>query len=168
MVLIFERKTIWQEKTTTGNAVHSEVYVKDFFDMVSPTTIKFNVDHFICGDSYRCVWAIKEYPPMTTDQAILSRFGDKEAVTLHMYTRFVDGLEQSKILQNAGRKNKLLANSNDIEDMVIGEGNLGDVSSFSAISVRTVSLFCIALSLSNCLQTVLKSFESFSRMLRWR
>ena len=110
-----------------ADAVHSEVYIKDFFDMVAPTTIKFNTDHFICGDSYRCVWAIKEYPPMTTDQAILSRFGDKEAVTLHMYTRFVDGLEQSKILQNAGRKNKLLANSNDIEDMVIGEGNLGDV-----------------------------------------
>ena len=110
-----------------ADAVHSEVYIKDFFDMVTPTTIKFNTDHFICGDSYRCVWAIKEYPPMTTDQAILSRFGDKEAVTLHMYTRFVDGLEQSKILQNAGRKNKLLANSNDIEDMVIGEGNLGDV-----------------------------------------
>ena len=110
-----------------ADAVHSEVYIKDFFDMVTPTTIKFNTDHFICGDSYRCVWAIKEYPSMTTDQAILSRFGDKEAVTLHMYTRFVDGLEQSKILQNAGRKNKLLANSNDIEDMVIGEGNLGDV-----------------------------------------
>ena len=44
--------------------------------MVVPSTIKFNVDHFVCGDSFRCVWAIKEYPPNTTDQAILSRFGD--------------------------------------------------------------------------------------------
>ena len=86
--------------------ISSEAYVKDFFDMVSPSTIKFNVDHYICGDSFRSVWAIKEYPPSTTDQAILSRFGDKEAVTLHMYTRFVDGLEQRKILQNASRKNK--------------------------------------------------------------
>ena len=115
------------KKQLPSEVIQSEAYVKDFFDMVVPSTIKFNVDHFVCGDSFRCVWAIKEYPPMTTDQAILSRFGDKEAVTLHMYTRYVDASEQSKILQNATRKNKLLANSNDIEDMVTGEGNLGDV-----------------------------------------
>ena len=116
-----------KKKALPSEVVSSEAYVKDFFDMVVPSTIKFNVDHFICGDSFRCVWAIKEYPPNTTDQAILSRFGDKEAVTLHMYTRFVDGLEQRKILQNTSRKNKMLANSNDLEDSVIGEGNLCDV-----------------------------------------
>ncbi len=113
-----------KKKTLPEELIHSEIYVKDFFDMVVPSTVKFNVDHYICGDTFRCVWAIKEYPPQTTDQAILSRFGDKEAVTLHMYTRFVDGMEQKKILQNAGRKNTMLAGSNDIEDSVIGEGNL--------------------------------------------
>ena len=76
---------------------------------------------------YRSVWAIREYPPQTSDQALLARFGDKEAVTVHLYTRLVDGVEQRKILQNASRKNKLLANSNDLEDSVTGEGNLGDV-----------------------------------------
>lgn len=110
-----------------GTAAHSEAYVKDFFDMAVPSTIKFCTDYFICGDSYRSVWAIKEYPPTTADQAILARFGDKEAVTLHMYTRYVDGMEQNRIVQNASRKNKMLANSNDIEEMVSGEGNLGDV-----------------------------------------
>ena len=118
-----------KKKQLPSELIHSEAYIKDFFDMAVPSTVRFNVDHFICGDSYRCVWAIKEYPPQTTDQAILSRFGDKEAVTLHLYTRLVDGAEQSKILQNASRKNTLLANSNDIEDMVTGEGNLGDVVS---------------------------------------
>lgn len=118
-----------KKKQLPSELIHSEAYVKDFFDMAVPSTVRFNVDHFICGDSYRCVWAIREYPPQTTDQAILSRFGDKEAVTLHLYTRLVDGAEQSKILQNASRKNTLLANSNDIEDMVTGEGNLGDVVS---------------------------------------
>ena len=116
-----------KKKALPSEVISSEAYVKDFFDMVVPSTIKFNVDHFVCGDSFRCVWAIKEYPPNTTDQAILSRFGDKEAVTLHMYTRFVEGLEQRKILQNASRKNKMLANSNDLEDSVMGEGNLCDV-----------------------------------------
>ena len=116
-----------KKKQLPANAVQSEAYVKDFFDMVVPSTIKFNIDHFICGDSFRCVWAIREYPPSTTDQAILARFGDKEAVTLHMYTRYVDGAEQNKIVQNAGRKNKMLASSNNIEEMVMGEGNLVDV-----------------------------------------
>ena len=108
--------------------VQSEEYVKDFFDMIAPAAIRFYTDHFICGDSYRCVWAIKDYPPGTTDQAILSRFGDKESLTLHIYTRFVDGIEQRKILQNATRKNRLLANSNDVQDTVTGEGNLEDVA----------------------------------------
>lgn len=118
-----------KKKQLPSEVIHSEAYVKDFFDMAVPSAVKFNVDHFICGDSYRCVWAIKEYPPQTTEQAILSRFGDKEAVTLHLYTRLVDSTEQRKILQNASRKNTLLASSNDIEDMVTGEGNLGDVVS---------------------------------------
>ena len=108
--------------------VQSEAYIKDFFDMIAPSAIRFYTDHFICGDSYRCVWAIKDYPPGTTDQAILSRFGDKESLTLHIYTRFVDGIEQRKILQNATRKNRLLANSNDVQDTVTGEGNLEDVA----------------------------------------
>ena len=116
-----------KKKQLPEEAAHSEAYVKDFFDMIVPTTVKFNVDHYICGDSFRSVWAIKEYPPQTSNQAILSRFGDKEAVTLHMYTRFVDGVEQRKILQNASRKNKMLASSNDIADFVTGEGNLEDV-----------------------------------------
>ena len=127
LLLFQERNNMAKKDQLPGDAVHSEAYVKDFFDMVAPTTIKFFNEYFICGDSYRCIWAIKEYPPVTTDQAILARFGDKEAVTLHMYTRYVDAMEQSKILQNATRKNKLLATSNDIEDMVTGEGNLGDV-----------------------------------------
>ena len=116
-----------KKKQLPEEFAHSEAYVKDFFDMAVPSAIRFNVDHFICGDSYRSVWAIREYPPQTSDQALLARFGDKEAVTVHLYTRLVDGVEQRKILQNASRKNKLLANSNDLEDSVTGEGNLGDV-----------------------------------------
>ena len=42
-----------------------EIRIKDFFDRILPSTIKFSTDHYIIGDSYRCVWAIKEYPPTT-------------------------------------------------------------------------------------------------------
>ncbi len=101
--------------------------LKDFFDMISPSTIKFNPDYYICGDSYRSVWAIREYPPTTTDQAILCRFGDKESLTLHVYSRFVDANEQRKIIQNATRKNRMMTGGTDIQDTVTAEGNLEDV-----------------------------------------
>ena len=67
-----------KKKLLPSEVISSEAYVKDFFDMVVPSTIRFNVDHFACGDSFRCVRVIKEYPPNTTDQAIMSRFGERK------------------------------------------------------------------------------------------
>lgn len=58
------------------------IKTKDYFDRVLPGYIKFNVDHYIVGDSYRSVWAIREYPPVTEEQAMLSRLADKNGVTL--------------------------------------------------------------------------------------
>ena len=105
----------------------AEAQLKDFFDMVAPSAVKFMADHFIFGDTYRCVWAVREYPPTTSDQAILSRFGDKENVTLHIYSRYVDAAEQRKIIQNAQRKNKMLSTSEDLQESIKGEGNMNDV-----------------------------------------
>ena len=58
-------------KTLTPAQVE-EIRAKDFFDMILPGTIKFFSDHYIVGDSYRCVWAIREYPPSAEEQAILA------------------------------------------------------------------------------------------------
>lgn len=38
------------------------VHLQDFIDMISPSVIKFFTDYFICGNIYRCVWALREYP----------------------------------------------------------------------------------------------------------
>ncbi len=108
--------------------VQSEAYIKDFFDMIAPSAIRFYTDYYICGNTYRSAWAIREYPPETTEQAVLSRLGEKESVTIHIHTRPVDGPEQRKILQNATRKNRFLANSDDIRDTVTGTENLEDVA----------------------------------------
>lgn len=35
-----------------------EIRTNDFFDMILPGTVKFYTDHYIVGDSYRCVWVI--------------------------------------------------------------------------------------------------------------
>ena len=100
---------------------------KDFFDCILPATVKFLADSYIVGDSYRCVWAIREYPPSTEEQAILSQLADRSGVTLRIYNRLVDSMEQRQIINNANRKNRLMAGDNDVNEAIQAEGNLQDV-----------------------------------------
>lgn len=104
-----------------------EIRTKDFFDMILPGNIKFFSDHYIIGDSYRSVWVIREYPPSTEEQAILSQLADRNGVTLRIYHRLVESMEQRKILQNATRKNKLMSGGNNVNETIEAEGNLQDV-----------------------------------------
>lgn len=105
-----------------------ELYTKNFFDMILPGVIKFYSDYFILGDTYRCVWAIKEYPKSTEEQAILSKLADRNGVTLRIYNRFVEPMEQRKIMQNALRKNKLKFGSNDVNETINAESNINDMN----------------------------------------
>ena len=104
-----------------------EIRTKDFFDMILPGTVKFLSDHYIVGDSYRCVWVIREYPPSTEEQAILSQLADRNGVTLRIYHRLVEAMEQRKIIQNATRRNKMKSGGTDMNDTIEAEGNLQDV-----------------------------------------
>lgn len=104
-----------------------EIRTKDFFDMILPGAVKFLSDHYIVGDSYRCVWAVREYPPSTEEQAILSQLADRSGVTLRIYHRLVESMEQRKIIQNATRRNRLKSGGNDVSESIEAEGNLQDV-----------------------------------------
>ena len=115
-----------KQKTMTPEQVEA-VRTKEFFDLISPGVIKFMTDHYIVGDSYRCVWVIREYPPTTETQAILAQLADRSGVTLRMYHRLVDAAEQRKIVQNATRRNKLMSTGNDVTETIQAEGNLQDV-----------------------------------------
>ena len=101
--------------------------IKDFFDRILPGNLKFYSDHYVCGDSYRCVWAVREYPPSTEEQAILSQLADRSHITLRIYNRLVDSAEQRKIIQNATRRNRLLSGGDDMQETVDAENNLKDV-----------------------------------------
>lgn len=103
------------------------IHTKDFFDMILPSTVKFLSDHYIVGDSYRCVWVIREYPPFTEEQALLSQLADRNGVTIRIYHRLVEAMEQRKIIQNATRRNKLKSGGNDVNETIEAEGNLQDV-----------------------------------------
>ena len=103
------------------------IRAKGFFDLILPTTIKFLSDNYIVGDKHCCVWAVREYPPSTDEQAIFSQLADREGVTLKICIRPVDAIEQRKIIQNATRKNKLMRGGTDVQETVTAESNLEDV-----------------------------------------
>ena len=106
---------------------------KDFLDMIAPSTVKFYTDYFICGNTFRCVWALREYPTSTSEQAILRYLGEKEGVTLHIYTRHVTPAEEKRIISNAANKNRMQRNStNDLQQTVAAESNLQDVTQLVA------------------------------------
>ena len=122
---LFKKKALTEEQTAAAEA-------KSFFDCIAPSTVKFYADHYIVGDSYRCAWAIREYPPSTEEQAILSHLADHSGITLRMYSRMVDAQEQKQITNNANRKNRLKLGDSDINEAIKAEQNLIDVQTLLA------------------------------------
>lgn len=106
---------------------------KTFLDMIAPSVIKFFTDYFICGNTFRCVWALREYPTSTSEQALLRYLGEKDGVTLRIYTRPVTAAEEKRIIANAANKNRMQRNStNDLQQTVAAESNLQDVAQLAA------------------------------------
>ena len=107
--------------------------IKSFLDMIAPSVVKFEPDHFICGNTFRCVWALREYPTQTDEQAILRHLGEKDGITLRIYTRQVTPAEERRIIQNAANKNRMgSSNTNDLQQTITAESNLQDVASLVA------------------------------------
>lgn len=118
-------------KNRTKNSprpVVEEPYIKDFLDMVAPSVIDFKVDHYLCGNTCRCVWALREYPTSTDEQAILRHLGEMDGVTTRIYTRQVTPSEERRIIHNAANKHRMSRSSTeDLQQTVTAEANLQDV-----------------------------------------
>ena len=111
----------------------SEPRVKDFLDLIAPTAVKFNTDHYICGGTYRCTLALRSYPASTEELALLRRLGEQRGVTLHIYNRKVSVAEEDKIIHNAENKNKLdRGSTSSMKQAVTAEANLQDVAALIA------------------------------------
>lgn len=105
-----------------------EVKVQEYLDMISPSVIRFYSEYFICGNTYRCVWALREYPTATEEQALLRYLGEKDGVTLHVYARQVTPAEEKKIIGNAANKNRMKqGNTQDLQESITAQSNLQDV-----------------------------------------
>lgn len=121
------------KKSNPKSLSQKDIQIQEFLDMIAPSVIKFNTDHFICGNTYRCVWALREYPTATDEQAILRHLGEKDGVTLHLYTRHVTPVEEKKIISNAANKNRMQSTSTqDLQQTVTAESNLQDVATIVA------------------------------------
>ncbi|MFI3228486.1 MAG: type VI secretion protein, partial [Clostridia bacterium] len=101
---------------------------KDFIDMISPSVMKFHVDHFICGNTFRSVYALREYPTATNEQAILRHLGEKDGVTLRIYTRQVTATEEKQIIHNATNKNRMNTTANNLQENITAHENLNDMA----------------------------------------
>lgn len=105
-----------------------EIKVQEFLDMIAPTTLKFYTEYFVCGNTYRCVWALREYPTSTEEQALLRYMGEKDGVTIHIYARQVTPAEEKKIISNAANKNRMRqSHTQDLQETVTAQSNLNDV-----------------------------------------
>lgn len=123
-----ERNKPMARKAKLKSPRQEDVRIKDFLDMIAPGIIKFQTDHFICGNTYRCIWALREYPTSTSEQAILRHLGEKDGVTLRIYTRQVTANEEKKIIHNAANKNRMSRSAtHDLQQTVTAESNLQDV-----------------------------------------
>ena len=118
-------KNLFRKRTPTPQ----EVFIRTYLDSIAPGVVKFEVDHYIFGNTYRSVWALREYPASTESQAILRHLGEKSGVTLRLYCRQVSPGEEDRIIDNANKKNKLDgADPNKLRQAVEAESNLRDVA----------------------------------------
>lgn len=101
--------------------------------MIAPSAVRFNTDHAVCGDLYRCTMALRSYPATTEELALLRNLGEKSGVTLRIYTRKVTSAEEEKILHNAENKNRMdRGSTNRMKQAVTAEANLQDVAALIA------------------------------------
>ena len=111
----------------------AEFIPKDFLDVIAPGAVKFNTDHYILGNSYRTVFALRGYPTSTEELALLRHLGDKSGVTLSVYARQVTPAEERKILHDAANKNRMnKASTTDLKATITAEANLQDVATLIA------------------------------------
>ena len=133
--------SIFRRKKQTDAETES---LKSFLDMIAPSIVKFETGYYICGNTFRCIWALREYPTSTDDLAILRHLGEKHGVTLHIYTRMVSPLEERKIVHNAEIRNRMNRGSaQDMQRAVEAESNLQDRFCIRGLGVYELCLYPI-------------------------
>lgn len=89
----------------------SDLYIKDFMDMIVPSVIKFFPSHYRFGNTFRQVIAIKNYPLDCKSVALLKKFGERKNITLKVISEKMNTNEYERLLEN--NINKSLAETQE-------------------------------------------------------
>ena len=144
-------------------AEKEQVKIRGFLDLCSPSVLKFYPDYYICGNAFRSVWAIREYPTKTDETALLRHLGDRSGITLRIYTRAVSSVEEKKIFANATSVNLMNRNSGDVRREVVAQENMKDIVRLMATahSERELFLHCaVFIDISAPSQEKLKAMQA--------
>lgn len=112
------KKILMQQKKELSEEEKEAIRTKDFYDCVLPGMVRFFADYVVLGDSWRCVWAVRDWMVETEDLAVLAHIGDKENVTLRLYFRRLTGAEEKKILQRSARKESMNAAKTNMNQQI--------------------------------------------------
>lgn len=147
LIAIYLEQNIYQEQLPNfdGEAYlnnlspNEEPDIKNFVDLVSPSIMNFkHTNYYIVGNTYRSVFAIRSYITQTEQQALLKALGEKEGVTLHIYSRLVSSSERKKVVDNAERaNNSKVRNSKNMLETTEGIENLKDLQKVLSQAYKT-------------------------------
>lgn len=136
----------------------------DFLDMIAPSVMDFkHPDYFVCGNTFRCTWAIREYPTETEQLAILRELGEKNGITLHVYVRPVSRLEEDKILREAERRNRHRRNNaRNLKDKVTADANIQDVATIinNSFKSKEILMHCAVF-----MELIAQSYEALKKLM---
>lgn len=109
-------KNIFKRKLTEEQS--EAIALRTFFDDVAPSAIKFFTEYFICGNSYRSIWAVIGYSLSTDKQALLADLSSHSNVTIHIIPKQLFPIDEYKIISNADRKNRSALTSKKTTEVV--------------------------------------------------
>ena len=100
--MIFKKK---KKDLQLSPEIESTYELRSFFDMIAPNNIKFFDDYFICGNTYRSLWAVIGFNYSTDALALLSELAAHTGITLHTFHQDLSTLDEKRVIEQAERKN---------------------------------------------------------------
>ena len=99
-----------------------------FFDVIAPSAIKFYTKYFVCGNTYRSVWAVSGYSYTTEEYAVLNSIAAMPQVTLHVYTNHLPQTATDKIINTAESKNTYKLQHGTAAEAAAAKNNMQDIA----------------------------------------
>lgn len=153
-----------EKKKSARPIIAPKAETLDFLDMIAPSVMDFkHPDYFVCGNTFRGTWAIREYPTETEQLAILRELGEKNGITLHVYVRPVSRLEEDKILREAERRNRHRRNNaRNLKDKVTADANIQDVATIinNSFKSKEILMHCAVF-----IELIAQSYEALKKLM---